>query len=344
MNRVSVVVLNYKGIDDTIACLKSLAKQTYVQFSIVVVENGSNDGSAATLRSIQAEFGDKLTILFNKKNKGFAGGVNTGIRWALEKDYEYIALFNNDALADTQWLSELVASAEKNRAGITTGLLLHSDGKTIDSTGDWYSTWGMMFPRNRDDKAESAPESGYVFSATGGASLYRANMFRKIGLFDETFFAYYEDMDISFRAQLYGYKVYYTKQAIAYHEQGGTSKKIPGFTTYQTFKNLPLVFIKNVPKQLLLQIGIRFYLAYWLIYTNAVVHGNFIPATKGVIMSFYYGFQAIYKRHRIQKEKIVTSGYIINQLWVGIPPDQTGLLRFRKLFKIKKAASNREDK
>lgn len=332
MNRVAIVVLNWNGIEDTLLCLDSLLQQTYKEYQIVVIDNGSIDDSVTLLKQYVKNHSSKITLLLNKQNLGFAGGVNTGIRWALENKFDSIALFNNDAIADIFWLESLVKAALEDEVGITTGLLLHEDGKTIDSTGDWYSKWGLPFPRNRDDVTAYAPETEYVFSASGGASLYKAAVFQDIGLFDETFFAYYEDTDISFRAQLAGYKVAYTPHAVAYHKQGATSSKLPGFSVYQTFKNLPLLFLKNVPRELLLSVGLRFYLAYILIYLNTFTHRSGWPATKGVVKSFILSFSALGLRWSIQKNKRVSASYIKNILWDDLPPDQTGLRKFRKLF------------
>lgn len=335
MNRVAIVVLNYKGIDDTIACVKSLSSQSYGNFKIVIVENGSKDNSVEEFKKLERLYGEKLQALYNKENLGFDGGVNTGIRWAMKKKFDYVALFNNDAIADKDWLKHLVDTAIARGPGITTGLLLHENGDTIDSTGDWYSTWGLPFPRNRGDAANQAPKAGEVFGASGGATLYSIPMLQKIGLFDESFFAYYEDVDISFRAQLAGYKVYYQPSAIAYHKQGGTSSKMPGFTVYQTFKNLPLLFIKNVPKELLFKIGIRFWFAYLLMAGHAIVHGNGLPATKG----YFKGVQlfwttALPARRQIQATKVTPASYINSLLWNDLPPDQTGLRKLRDIFTV----------
>lgn len=332
MNRVAIVVLNWNGIEDTLLCLESLLSQSYKQLHIVVIDNGSIDNSKAVLEKFKIEHSDKIEIIYNPINFGFAGGVNTGIEWALNEDFEYVALFNNDAVADKNWLKELVETATDKKVGISTGLLLHADGKTIDSTGDWFSKWGLAFPRNRGDKILKAPKAGLVFGATGGASLYKTALLRDIGLFDEDFFAYYEDVDISFRAQLAGWKVAYTPEAIAYHKQGATSSKVPGFTIYHTFKNMSLLFLKNVPRQLLFAIGVRFYLAYWLILLNAIVKGNGIPALKGAWMSFILGFKKLGERSVIQKNKRVTTSYIKSILWNDLPPDQTGVRKLRKLF------------
>jgi GT2 family glycosyltransferase len=333
MNRVAVVVLNYKGIEDTIACLASLAKQSFHSFTIVAVENGSHDGSAKKFKELERQYGDTLQTLYNDKNLGFTGGVNTGIRWAIEHDFNYVALFNNDALADKDWLRQLLTSAQKHKTGITTGLLLLEDGKTIDSTGDWFSKWGLPFPRNRHDKLAATPKPGYIFGATGGATLLSVPMLREIGLFDEDLFAYYEDADLSFRAQLAGWKVYFEPSAVAYHKLSQTSRRMPGgFTIYHTFKNLPLVFIKNVPLGLLFPIGIRFYVAYILILGHALARGRGWPAIKGVLMGFILGFKKLGSRWHIQRRKKVSTEYIKSILWDDLPPDQTGLRKLRSFF------------
>lgn len=332
-SRVAVVVLNYKGIEDTVECIASLSKQTYDNMTIVAVENGSHDGSTEKFKDLQKTYGDKLVTLFNDKNLGFDGGVNTGIRWAMENGCDFVALFNNDATADKDWVQYLVETIQTKKTGIATGLLLREDGATIDSTGDWFSKWGLPFPRNRGDSADSAPEAGFVFGATGGATLFSIPMLRDIGLFDEDFFAYYEDNDISFRAQLAGCKVYYDPRAKAYHKLSQTSNRMPsGFAVYQTFKNLPLVYIKNVPLGLLLPVGIRFYPAYWLMLGNAVRRGAGVPALKGALMSIVLGIKKLPTRWNIQRSKKVSTRYIKDILWDDLPPDQTGLRKLRKVF------------
>lgn len=330
---VAVIVLNYKGIEDTRQCIDSLTQQTYPYITIVAVENGSNDSSVERFHTFKEMYGDQVITLYNKQNLGFAGGVNTGIKWAIDNNYDYIALLNNDATADVAWVQSLVNGTVNNKhIGITTGLLLHQAGKTIDSTGEQYSKWGLPFPRNRGDETKSAPKGELVFGATGGATLYKTALFQDIGLFDEDFFAYYEDVDISFRAQLAGWKVAYTPEAIAYHKQGATSNKIPGFTVYQMFKNLPILFEKNVPRELLLSVGVRFYFAYIVMFFNAIKNGAGIPAIKGLLKSIVLAFSSLPKRWIIQKNKRVSTDYIKSILWPDLPPDQTGLRKVRKFF------------
>lgn len=331
-SKVAIVVLNWNGIQDTLVCLDSLLEQTYQDFSIVVVDNGSVDDSVERLKKYQLAHGDKVDVIYNPHNFGFDGGVNTGIEWALNADYAYIALFNNDAVADKDWLKHLVAAAEPKEIGISTGLLLRANGETIDTTGEYYSSWGLAYPRGRGHLASTAPKGGLVFGATGGATLYKTEMLRDIGMFDEDFFAYFEDVDISFRAQLAGWKVIYTPEAVAYHKQGATSSKLPGFAVMQSFKNLPLVYIKNVPAKLLFPIGIRFYFAYWMMVGNAIVGGRGPAALKGVFTSIPLGFKKLPERWEIQRYKRVSTDYIKSILWNDLPPDQTGMRKLRKFF------------
>lgn len=329
MNRVAIVVLNWNGYEDTIACLGSLAEQTYSDCKIVVIDNGSVDESVGVLQDYVTKH-PGVELILNKKNLGFAGGVNTGIKWAQNNKFDFVALFNNDALADKDWLKYLIKAFDKEDIGIATGLLLHEDGKTIDSSGDWYSKWGLPFPRNRNENVVFAPDDGLVFGASGGATLYKIAVFKDVGHFDEDFFAYYEDVDISFRAQLAGWKIAYVSSAIAYHKQGATSNKLPGFTVYQTFKNLPWLYIKNVPSKLLLSISVRFFIAYGLIFLNAITHGNAAPALKGLFKSLILTPKKIHERYIIQKRKSVSSEYIKSILWDDLPPDQTGIRKLRK--------------
>lgn len=335
MKRVVIVILNWNGIDDTLDCLKSLGKQSYNNHDILVVDNGSNDDSKPKLKEYQSK-NKNINLIFEPNNLGFTGGVNRGIQWAIDNKYKYVALFNNDATADKKWLGSLVEQLDDNKKiGIATGLLLLADGKKIDSTGEQYSKWGLPFPRNRGHLASKKPTSEFTFGATGGASLYRVKMLKEIGLFDNDFFAYYEDTDVSFRAQLAGWKVKYTEKAIAYHKQGETSKKIPGFTVYQTFKNLPLLFIKNVPRELIFAIGIRFYFAYIMMYLNTIKNGTWKHSSKGILESIILTPKKISERLVIQRNKKVDTDYIKNILWPDLPPDQTGLRKLRNFF-IKK--------
>lgn len=323
-----IVVLNWNGENDTIRCIESLLRQSFPA-TILVVDNDSSDNSVSAL---VAKFKDDIILLKQPRNLGFAGGVNVGIRYAIDNGYDAVALLNNDAVADKDWLKELMHAIQPHRVGIATGLLLHQDGMTIDSTGEFYSSWGLAFPRNRGDGVNLAPGAGFVFGASGGASLIKSVVFKKIGMYDEDFFMYFEDVDLSFRAQLAGWKVTFNPKAIAYHKQGASTKKVPGLAVQKYFANLPQVFIKNVPNGLLWYIGSRLYLSYILFLLNALFHGNAIPAFKGFGENILLTPGSLIKRRNIQKHRKVSATHIKRMLWDGPTPIQTGMRKFLRFF------------
>lgn len=324
--KVAVVIPNWNGAEEIGTCLDSLFTQS-LKPHIIVVENGSIDGSLELLESQYPS----VEVLPQKKNLGFASGVNVGIRKAMQDGYPFVALLNNDAIAHKDWLKRLVETLERNAsAGIATCKLLSSDKKHTDSTGDFYTTWGLPFPRDRGvaaGKAHNKPEE--VFGASGGASLYRGAMLEEIGLFDEDFFAYYEDVDISFRAQLAGWKVLYEPRSEVYHQTGATSGKIKGFTTYQTFKNYPLLLWKNVPLRLLPGVLLRHTIAYASIYFSSLIGGRGWPATKGFLRMLTLLPKKLIERRHIQRSRKVSVGYIDSILVHDLPPNAT---RLRRLF------------
>lgn len=337
MNRLAIIVLNWNGADDTLNCVESLQQQT-LRPEIIIVDNNSSDDSVERFEDhIKSQKKDAPILIKNSQNLGFAGGINTGLVYAKEHNFEYIGALNPDAIADKEWCQALVNELSSHpKCGITTGILQRRNSKTLDTTGDFYTTWGLPGPRNRDEPIKNAPDKpGEVFGATGGGAIYRTAIFDDIDMFDEDFFMYYEDVDLSFRAQLAGWKVRFTPKAIAYHKVGASSKKVPGLAVYNTFKNLPLVFIKNVPGKLFWYIGLRFFLTYWLIFASAVRHGNGWPAFKGMLASIIRKPAAYKKRLTIQKNRKVSVDYIRNIIHKGPLPNQTGLLKFKHFFRIK---------
>lgn len=331
---IAVVIPNWNGKEDLPACLDSLLQQT-IPAEIVVVENGSIDGSAAFL----AEHYTQVTVLAQKKNLGFAGGVNAGIRYALQFDIEYVALLNNDAVVDKEWLAELVKTMSANpEAGIVTSKITSSDRSHLDSTGDIYTTWGLPYPRGRKEtNLHAYDDMMTIFGASGGASLYRTTALKQIGLFDEDFFAYYEDVDLSFRAQLAGWKVRFAPNALAYHQISATSSKLKGFTTYQTIKNYPWLLIKNVPVGLMPIILPRFTLAHTLFIGRAFLRGHGWYAIKGWFRCTILLPKKLWQRRHIQKHKQVTDEYIASILTWDLPPNAKSLRNLRmKWWKLRR--------
>lgn len=315
---VLAVILNFNGWEETLVCIDSILKQTYKNIHIMLIDNGSKDESLEQLNKYNHN--DKITFHKEPINLGFAGGVNVGIKYAIQNSYTYVALINNDAILTDNWVAGLTESLNKHSTSIVTGLLLTQDGKKIESTGDAYSKYGLPFPRQRGEPSGDAVASGYVFGGTAGASIYKTSLFEHIGLFDEKFFAYFEDTDISYRAQLAGHTAYYEKSVIAYHNHGTTSGKMPGFTVYQTFKNLPVFLWKNVPLRLFPGTAFRFYSSYFIMYIRAITRGQFIIATKGVLRSISLFPHALSSRKKIQKLRSVSIEYLNSIIYQDLPP------------------------
>lgn len=321
-----VIIPNWNGLGDLEGCLASLQKQT-VPTRIIVVDNGSTDGSVEFL---ERNYPD-VELIKHTRNKGFAGGVNPGFRRAIELGLDYAAPFNNDAIADPRWLENLTNYLDRHdEAGIATCKILNADGTELDSTGDYYTNWGLPYPRGRGEtNLTKYDQQTEIFGASGGASLYRVKMLKQIGLFDEDFFAYYEDVDLSFRAQLAGWTVAYVPDAMAYHQISATSRKIPGFATYQTIKNLPLLLYKNVPRHYLVRVGWRFTLAHALFVGRAVSRGKIWPAVKGFAVGSYLVLTCWPKRRAIQRSKTVSDEHIWSLLVHDLPPNARALRKVR---------------
>lgn len=314
---IATVIPNWNGQDFIKDCIDSLLTQTQ-KHTIIVVENGSTDKSDEIL----AGYGDKIIVLKQPVNLGFAGGVNVGIRYAIDNNYDYVALFNNDAKADKDWLRELFnIISQDSKIGAVTCKFMRLDGKRLDSTGDFYTYHGLPFPRGRNEVDTGQYDNQTeIFAASGGASIFSLAMFKKIGLFDEDFFAYYEDIDLGFRMQLAGWKVIFQPKSVAYHHVSGTGSKISGFGIYQTSTNFWYTFIKDMP-------GILFWkyfplAVYWYarMFVARFIRGDLWPFTKGFFRTIWNIPKILSKRRRVQKLRKVPIGYIDSILYHSKAP------------------------
>jgi GT2 family glycosyltransferase len=324
--KLYVVIPNWNGASRIKACLDSLKSQSQAH-QVIVVDNGSVDDSISIIESGYPD----VTLIKQDKNYGFTGGVNPGIQKALADNAECVALLNNDAVADKNWLKELVGFLDKNaKTGIATSKICDKDRTHLDSTGDIYTIWGLAYPRGRGEAYSTKYDNQTeVFAGSGGASLYRTQVFRDVGLFDQDFFAYYEDVDVSFRAQLAGWKAAYVPSAVVYHEIMATSSGMKGFTTYQTIKNLPWLMWKNVPWLLMPRIFPRFALAYMSFVASAIGRGQVWPVIKGVLVSTALWPKKMVQRHNIHNHRKVSVDYINSIITHDLPPNASRLRGLR---------------
>jgi len=334
---VFVVIPNYNGSGELKASVDSVLAQSYTNFKLIIVDNDSHDASRRIIEQYVSD-DKRVQAILRDKNYGFTGGVNPGFEQAIEEGIDYVAPFNNDAVANRHWLKELVDFLDRHPDyGIAACKLLHSDGKTIDSTGDIYTVWGLPYPRGRDETvSDNYDDETTIFGASGGASLFRVSMLRQIGVFDQDFFAYYEDIDMSFRGQLAGWKVGYVPTSIAYHGQGVTSGRMGnGFTTMQYVKNTPFIIIKDVPGSLLVHILPRFLFAYSISLVKALCN----PSTTGGALRGFGKMLALIpkklvERRRIQKTRTVEAAYIWSIMLHDLPPNARRLRSLRSKWQL----------
>jgi len=240
---IEVIVPNWNGMRVLPGCLTSLARQTLSGFRITVVDNGSQDGSVEYIR----EEWPGVRIVALPKNFGFCRAVNEGI---LRSSADLIALLNNDAEADPAWLEALDKAAQKHpQAGsFASKVLMAEDRRQIESAGDFIKpdACGANRGRGEEDSGQYDHEEE-VFSASAAAALYRHRLFEKIGLFDEDFFAYFEDVDLGFRAQRFGCACVFVPQAMVFHLGKASRPEDRNWHLKQEFVNSTLCQIKNLP-------------------------------------------------------------------------------------------------
>lgn len=244
---VSVIIVNYNGIDVIQDCMHALERQTFKDFETIVVDNGSTDGSLEHLNSFLTGnfFSYPVKTIPLSNNVGFSDGNRQGLRHV---NGEFVALLNNDTEPDEGWLEELVKGINSNQEiGICASKLIAYHSDIIDSAGDGYSMVLRGFKIGEGENKNVYDNKEFVFGACAGAALYRKKMLDETGFFDENFFLIYEDTDLNFRAQLAGWKALYVPTAIVHHKVRSSIGNMSDTAIYYSLRNSELVRIKNVP-------------------------------------------------------------------------------------------------
>ncbi|MCL2669921.1 MAG: glycosyltransferase family 2 protein [Syntrophaceae bacterium] len=303
--QVRVIVVNWNGKDFLGECLASLRRQVFRSFSVTLVDNGSSDGSTAWV----AEHFPEVRLVTLQENRGFAGGNNDALR---ELDTPYVALLNNDAVADPGWLQSLVDALERApEAGFAASRMLAQDRPgVIDRCGDGYTWAGMALLRGRGEVATDYDRREWVFGACAGAALYRTGMLREVGTFDEDFFLLYEDVDLSFRCQLRGYRCLYVPEAIVHHRGSGSLVYDSPLSVYYGHRNLEWVYVQNMPVGLI----VRTIFPHLLYTVGALVYftlhgrgGDYLRAKRDALRGWK---QALDKRRLVQSRRLVDNAYV----------------------------------
>jgi hypothetical protein len=305
---VSIVIPNWNGKRFLPGCLDSLKQQSYHNHEVILVDNGSQDGSLELLR----EQYPHVRLITFATNTGFSVAVNRGI---VESRGEFVALLNNDTVVDSNWLSELVHAMHTHPEIGSAGckMLAYDDRGMLDGAGDGYRRGGLpgrIGHRERDTGRFNRER--YILGACGGAAIYRHELFDVVGPLDEDYFAYLEDVDFGLRAQSAGFKCLYVPSSIVYHLGCGTTGSgYSSLVVRLSAQNNWNTIVKNIPKELLLKFLPE--ILYWQLYYLAVViirGGQIIPWVQGTYSACKMLPKMLRKRAQIQANRRVSLRYL----------------------------------
>ena len=266
MAEITVVIPNYNGMKYLPECMESLCdgQENAPDYEVLIIDNGSADGSVEYLR--EKWCGERVRLIALPENTGFCHAVNLGIQ---ESTAEYVILLNNDTKAEAGFVRGLYDAirGRDNVFSVSARMLMWDRPELLDDAGDWYCVLGWAYARGKGKPASEYDRSVRVFSACGGAVIYRRAVFEKIGCFDEEHFAYLEDLDLGYRAMIYGYENRYEPSAgVLHYGSASTGSRYNARKTelasansvYVIGKNMPLLqWILNLPF-LLLGFAIKF--------------------------------------------------------------------------------------
>ena len=307
--KVIIITLNWNRKEDTIECIKTLLELDYSNYEIVVVDNGSTDGSAESLKKIFPE----ITIIKNKKNLGYALGMNKGIEYALEQNVKYVLILNNDTIIDKNALKELVKVAESDpQIGFVSGkVYFYYEPNKLQVVGkiiDFYRGAVNNVGRGEIDRGQYDEIREYKF-LDDILLLAKTEVFEKVGMYDPNFFLQFEETDLCARANRAGFKLVYTPYAKIWHKEGASSGGgITPTTIYYQSRN-KIVFMRRnaLPAQFM-----RFILHLTLIqvpltleaYIKQKRFNYIVPYVKGIISGILWlllkGGNRLFRRERIE--------------------------------------------
>lgn len=305
--RVTVVIPNWNGERFLKICLPSLREQRFRDFKTIVVDNGSSDGSVAFVKDNFPE----ARLIALQENLGFASAANAGIR---ASGTELIVLLNNDTEQDSGWLEALVRAADAHpEAGLFASKLVDfHDRRFLDGAGDALRLSGLPYRLGHGERDHGRFDSpGHVFGACAAAAMYRRSMLDEVGLFDEDFVSYCEDGDLSFRAQLAGYRCYYVPDAVVYHMgSASTGGKRSATATRLGTRNSIGLLVKDLPLSVVPHVLPFFVLGQLARLLTAAATGGLRAHLEGLAEAWRHLPRTLKKRREVQNTKTVSDAEV----------------------------------
>lgn len=282
--KVSIIILNWNGKKDTVECLESLKEITYPNYDILLVDNGSTDGSVEYFREKYYE----MEIIENKENLGFAEGNNVAIRKTVEREPDYILLLNNDTIVDPNFLTELVRvlEADSNIGIVGPTVYYYYERDHIQSAGVkiCWNKGETIHLMNKNEIKHSKIRD--VDSIMGCSLLAKCEIFKKIGYFNKDYFAYWEETDWCVRAKKIGYRIVHVPSSKIWHKGGATTKKTSGFYEYHMTRNMFWFMRKHASRKQQINFFIYFFgFQFWKLIAGYVIYHE----KANIYISFFKG-------------------------------------------------------
>ena len=289
MPRASVVIPTWNQAGLLAAALRSLRRQTFSDFETLVVDNGSQDGTGAML----ARDFPEVRVLSFPENRGFAAATNAGLRAAAG---EILVCLNNDVECEPGWLAALVAALDRlpDVGAVASKMLDATRPGTIDSAGDSMSLVAWNVGRGQPDDVRFAV-GREILSACAGAAAYRREVFERVGWFDESYFAWFEDVDLGIRAQLAGFRCWYEPQAVVRHFGSATAATMSDRKLFLSVRNRLLLFFKTMPLRRLLLWGPLVLVSPWV---EPLITGRPVRVTVRAWLAFWPLLPAVLRSRR----------------------------------------------
>lgn len=242
---VSIIIVNWNGKENLRGCFQSLAKISYSPYEIILVDNGSNDGSVEMVKKL-TKLNKRIKLIGNKENLGFAKANNQGFKKAKGK---YILLLNSDTKVAPDFLTKLIGVMEKDeKISVVQPKIIFMDSKRLQAGGAFLTNTGFLYHYGygKDPNNGKYNHRMEIFSANGSCMLVKREVIEKVGLFDPDFFCYFEETDFCWRVWLAGYKIVYVPDSVIYHKGAQSAQRLPiSFIQYHSFKNRLCTYLKN---------------------------------------------------------------------------------------------------